>query len=80
VADNNKLMGERMVKLETEMKNVVKGMDENKEAHRLLFSKIDEFINAADKKYVTKQMLTFALSVLTVIFVILTFVFATKGG
>lgn len=73
-------MGERIVRIETEIKNITKGMDENKTDHKILFDKIDDFVESADRKYVSKPMLTFTLSVIMVILAILTFVFANRGG
>ena len=68
-------IGERMVQIETEMKNVAKSLHDyqcnNREDHQIIFTKMDVFIESADKKYVTKTTLMVVMAVLTLLMGIL---------
>ena len=70
-----KAIGERMVQIETEMKNVAKSLNDyqcnNREDHQIIFTKMDDFIESADKKYVTKTTLMVVMAVLTLLMGIL---------
>jgi hypothetical protein len=78
---NEVTQGERMARIETEIKNLRTLFDtystNNRQDHQIMFSKIEGFVDAADKKYVSQATLTAVSGALIVIFTIISFIFAS---
>ncbi len=64
-------VGERMAKIETQMVNITKSMDENRVDHKIIFDKLDKFIDSADRKYVSKTTLTITMTALMLLFTLI---------
>jgi len=60
-------IGERMAKLETQITTLTKSMDENRLDHKIIFDKLDHFIECADQKYVSKWTLTVVIGAMTLL-------------
>ena len=48
-------INESMATINEKLQNLEKGLDKNAEDHRLLFDKMDNFIECSNKKYASKE-------------------------
>ena len=65
---------ESMATINEKLQNLEKGMEKNSDDHRILFKKIDDFIECAPRKYASKEEVQFLrnifiASILIVIFI-----------